>query len=102
MGCGAPAGDRAHLHHGGPVVGQQAGAPGRRADGGQVEHGDARQRARGASGSDGAGGAAAVVGGSSVTGVERGQKFFGRPSLRRAMMFFWISEEPPPMVSITV
>ncbi len=30
------------------------------------------------------------------------QKFFGRPSLRRAMMFFWISEAPPPMVSMTV
>ncbi len=38
-----------------------------------------------------------------VTGGEGdAQKFFGRPSLRRAMMFFWISEEPPPMVSITV
>jgi hypothetical protein len=30
------------------------------------------------------------------------QKFFGRPSLRRAMMFFWISDAPPPMVSMTV
>ena len=30
------------------------------------------------------------------------QKFLGRPSLRRARMFFWISEEPPPMVSMTV
>ena len=30
------------------------------------------------------------------------QKFLGSPSLRRAMMFFWISEAPPPMVSITV
>ena len=46
-------------------------------------------------------GAPGVVG-ISVTGRGAGQKFFGRPSLRRAMMFFWISEEPPPMVSITV
>ncbi len=30
------------------------------------------------------------------------QKFFGSPRPRRAMMFFWISEEPPPIVSITV
>ncbi len=26
----------------------------------------------------------------------------GSPSLRRAMMFFWISEVPPPIVSTTV
>ena len=32
----------------------------------------------------------------------RAQKFFGRPSLRREMMFFWISEPPPPTVSMTV
>jgi hypothetical protein len=30
------------------------------------------------------------------------QKFFGRPSLRLAMMFFWISDAPPPIVSMTV
>ena len=30
------------------------------------------------------------------------QKFGGNPSLRRAMMFFWISDVPPPIVSITV
>ena len=30
------------------------------------------------------------------------QKFAGNPSLRRAMMFFWISEVPPPIVSTTV
>ncbi len=47
-------------------------------------------------------GATGVAVGWSVTGVGAGQKFFGRPSLRRAMMFFWISEAPPPMVSITV
>lgn len=34
--------------------------------------------------------------------TERDQKFFGSPSLRRAMMFFWISDAPPPMVSMTV
>ena len=31
-----------------------------------------------------------------------GQKFFGRPSPRVAMMFFWISLAPPPIVSTTV
>ena len=30
------------------------------------------------------------------------QKFLGRPRPRRAMMLRWISEAPPPMVSITV
>jgi len=30
------------------------------------------------------------------------QKFFGRPRWRRAMMFFWTSDEPPPSVSIEV
>jgi hypothetical protein len=40
------------------------------------------------------------VDGSVTVGVV--QKFFGRPSLRRAMMFFWISDAPPPMVSMTV
>ena len=32
----------------------------------------------------------------------RRQKFLGSPSPRRAMMFFWISDAPPPIVSITV
>ena len=39
------------------------------------------------------------VAGSSECGT---QKFFGRPSLRLAMMFFWISDAPPPIVSMTV
>ena len=30
------------------------------------------------------------------------QKFCGSPRWRRAMMFFWISDEPPPTVSFTV
>ena len=30
------------------------------------------------------------------------QKFLGSPNPRRAMMFFWISLVPPPIVSTTV
>ena len=30
------------------------------------------------------------------------QKFLGNPRPRREMMFFWISDAPPPMVSTTV
>ena len=34
--------------------------------------------------------------------AERDQKFLGNPRPRRAMMFFMTSEEPPPIVSMTV
>ena len=42
-----------------------------------------------------------VEDGDAVQG-SRHQKFLGSPRPRRAMMFFWISEAPPPMVSTTV
>ena len=48
------------------------------------------------------GGAADEVGGGGGTGVRWAQKFLGSPSLRRARMFFCTSDEPPPMVSMTV
>ena len=80
------AGDRRHLYHPGPVVGEQTRGAGGRPDRGQVEDGRAGEH-RGGHGGRGSGG---------------DQKFFGRPRPRRAMMFFWISEAPPPMVSMTV
>ena len=98
-------GRRTHFDDVRAVVGQQAGGPGRGAHGGQVEHSDSFERSRTGSGHalcrhgltrEGSWGIRSSV------AMGMSQKFLGSPRPRRAMMFFWISEAPPPMVSITV
>ena len=77
---------RADLHDRRAVVGEDARAARRRPDAREVEHGDTVAESRD----------------SLPMHASATQKFFGSPSFRRAMMFFWISEAPPPIVSITV
>lgn len=79
-GIDARSRDRRDLDDAHAVVRKNARGPRGGPDGGQVEAGEALQRGH-------------------VAGL---QKFFGKSSLRLAMMFFWISEDPPPIVSITV
>src|SRR6185437_4493615 len=72
---------RTDLHYARAVVGQPARRARGRADAREIEDGDAVEK---------------------VAHPTTGQKFFGRPSARRAMMFFCTSDVPPPIVSITV
>ena len=80
-----------HLYDTRPVVGEVSRRARSGAHAREIEHGDAFEL-----GGD--------VGHESRPAVSKAlaQKFFGRPSVRREMMFFWISDAPPPMVSITV
>lgn len=70
---------RRHLDHAHAIVREDPRRARGRADCGEIESGEAVQQRHG-----------------------RCQKFFGRSNLRLAMMFFWTSEDPPPIVSITV